>query len=156
MIPNRYISIIEASDRYDKGIDSFYASAYIIRKKTGKLPDWYIEGEKNNAKIDVYEYERWSDLERRVWIQSTNNLYYIIAYDFGLSDTQIARFMVRHSKRFTSLSSWTMFFGSTLFSLPNDSILLKRWSMTQEFFLTASYLIKILIQEEKQKGVSNV
>ena len=148
---NNLISIENASNRYNKSIESFWVSACLFKKKEGKYPDWYFIDFKGNAKINITYYEKWANIERRAWLYSTNDLYYILSYDFGLSDTKIARFMARHSRKFTIETSWMSFVSKTLFSLPQSSILQKRITMNIEFFVIGTYLIKLLLDSEKNK-----
>lgn len=147
------ITLVDASERYDKSVESFWVSACLIKKSSGKFPDWYVIDVAGKGKINTYHYEKWAGIERKAWLHSTNDLYYILSYDLRCTDTQIARFMARHSKKFTNFASWSAFLTKALFSLPQDSILQKRLSMTIEFFYMASYMIKVLLDNEDSKIV---
>jgi len=143
------IPLSEACERYEKTDDGFYSSAFLFKKKNGYHPDWYVQNDSGDIMINTYYYEKWAILERKAWLYSTNDIYYLLTYDFGCTDTQIARFMSRHSKKFTNFASWSSFLTKALFSLPQSSILQKRLTMTQEFAYTGAYMIKIMLDEEK-------
>lgn len=143
------IPLSEACERYNKTDDGFYSSAFLFKKKNGKHPDWYVQNIDGDVQIDVYEYERYAILERKAWLLATNDLYYLLTYDYGCTDTQIARFISRHSRKFTNESSWSAFLTKALFSLPRESVLQKRLSMTIEFVMSGTYMLKLLMEREK-------
>jgi len=143
------IPLYKACEKYGKTDDGFYSSAFLIKKETGIYPEWYVKNLANDVFIDVYHYEKWAILERKAWLHATNDIYFLLSYDFGCTDAQIARFMTRHSKKFTNESSWSSFLTKALFSLPRESILKKHWSMTIEFAYTGSYMVKLLLDNEK-------
>lgn len=61
--------------------------------------------------------------------------------------------MTRHSKKFTNESSWSAFLTKALFSLPRESILKKKFSMTIDFLLSGTYMLKILMNEERDNEI---
>jgi len=142
------ISMEDALSRYSLVEDSLYSTVSLFKKKYGYLPKWYIQDEFDSVMIDTIEYERLANIEKRAWLQNTNDIYFILTYDFKLTDTQIARFLTRHSKKFTNFASWSSFISKALFSLPRESVIQKKFSMNLEFLVTGTYLIKILLQEE--------
>jgi hypothetical protein len=147
-MPN-LLSLHEACERYSKTTDGFYSSAFLLRKKYGEFPKWYVQDSNGAVYINTYEYERYADLERKAWLLATNDLYYLLSYDYGCTDWEIAKFMSRHSKKYTNLPSWSSFISKALFSLPAKSVLEKRFSMTIEFVLSGTYMIKLLMDRER-------
>ena len=148
-ITQSLLSLPEACERYSKSSDGFYAPACLLKKKHGEYPKWYVQNVSGVVFIDTYEYERYADLERKAWMVATDDLYYLLTYDYGCTDWQIAKFMSRHSNKYPSLQSWSSFISKALFSLPKKSVLEKRLSMTIEFVLSGTYMIKLLMEEEK-------
>jgi hypothetical protein len=143
------LSLHEACERYSKTTDGFYSSAFLLRKKYGEFPKWYVQDSNDAVYINTYEYERYADLERKAWMIATNDLYYILTYDYGCTDWQIAKFMARHSNKYTNLPSWSSFISKALFSLPAKTVLEKRLSMCIEFVLSGGYMINTLMNDEK-------
>jgi hypothetical protein len=146
------ISLAEACLRYKKNNETFYTSACLIKQRSGHYPDWYHIDDIRGVMINVTNYERWADLERRAWLSATNDIYFILSYDFGLTDTKISQFMARHSNNFINPQSWSAFITKALFSLPQKTMLSKRVTMTLEFCYTGAYMIKILMDMEKNNA----
>lgn len=147
----KLITIEEAEVLLDKSRASLNSFACQIKKETGLLPSWYI-------KIGRTVYINWDELnqqnkiEQYVWNYNTDTeigLYWILNIELGINDDKLANIFSRTSKHFNNKDSWMIFLGSTLFCLPTNNKVQKRYTMGIDFFILATKLIYKKIKEGK-------
>ena len=144
---NKLITLDQASIRYGKNRDSFSVIASQYKKENGHHPKWYIFINKT-VHIDVDEYEKLGDIERRVWNYATDNLYWIF-HDIGISNWELSKMLAKKSKRFAQHTSWNTFLANNLFMPPPEIITVPKKSMRIEFVEHGTKIVYDMIKSGK-------
>lgn len=140
---NRYITIYEASEKYERTEDNFRSQALKYKSKHGSYPKWYTK-HKGKYMIDTYEYEYKTNLERIAWIYATDKLYWILSDTIGKSNLELSRVLSSMGKR--SVDVWQVFLNNSLFNVPPEFVGDKKKSMRLEFVQLGTRLIYNLIK----------
>lgn len=129
------------------------ASAY--KKENGVYPKWYISnGARGGSKsyVDMEVLDRNRQLVRSIWIMCTDNLYWLMSYDFNMSDNYIASQLARRSKLYPNANSWVSFIRKTLFQLPQETVFVLKATMLVEFMKVSKNIIAIASREGSYEG----
>lgn len=122
--------------------------AFNYKKKTGVHPSWYIKDVKY-CSIDINKYFARANLELRIWDFATNKLFYLLTYDFKITENRLASIMANKSLHFNETSSWVTFLAQNLFSPQSEKRQNVKYSMTSDFLRVGSHLAYQLIKEAR-------
>ena len=146
----KLISVEAASELLDTTKSSIMTTACVYKKATGKYPKWYISNAKRGAGrswVDMEQLDKNRQLIRSIWIMATEHLYYIMSYDFNMTDDYIAKQLTKRSKVYTTETSWRSFLQNSLFTLPPETVYTINKSMLLEFLIISKRIIALALRK---------
>jgi hypothetical protein len=147
---SKLVSVESAAELLGTTKNSLMVTASAYKKQRGKYPRWYLSDGKRGANkswVDLDVLKNNNQVIRSMWMYSTNDFYWVLHHDLGLSETQIARMMSRMSNIFTTVASWVTFLRGNLFSIPPENAYQITADMRTEFFRLS---IKIIALSKKE------
>lgn len=149
---SKLVSVEAASELLDTTPSSIMVTACAYKRDKGKYPKWYVSNAKRGASkswVDMEVLDNNRQLIRSIWIMCTDYLYWIMSYDFEMSDGYIAKQLARRSKIYPNEKSWRTFIQHSLFTLPQETVYALRATMLLEFMKISKDIIAISIREEQ-------
>jgi hypothetical protein len=151
----RLISAIEASERYGKSEETLYSTACQFKKKHGHSPKWFVK-DNGTIKIDVCEFEKYSEIERKAWIYNTDSetgLFWLFTETLAINQITLSKIFAEKSLVFKKPESWNQFFSYGLFRVTEDMVRVEpRYTMNLDFLAIGSRLIYLYIKQGKFKS----
>ena len=143
------ISVESAAELLGTSKASLMVTACAYKRDKGKYPKWYISngasgGSRSWVDINVLNNNR--QLVRKIWNACTDSetgLYWIMSYELGISDHEIARQLSKRSNIFTNTASWSTFLSHSLFSLPAEVVYVITKTMLLEFLTISKRIIAL-------------
>jgi len=146
------ISVESAAELLGTSKTSLMVTACAYKRDKGKYPKWYISNGAAGAgrswvNINVLNDNR--QLVRNIWNACTDSdtgLYWIMSYELGMSDYEIAKQLAKRSNVFTNTASWSTFLSNSLFSLPIEVVYIITKTMLLEFLTISKRIITLVIR----------
>lgn len=116
------------------------------KKKHGKHPDWYINKGYGQTYVDIGEINRLRSFNKRAWVYSTDDLFFMLTYHLGINEHKLAQILTKRSLEYKSASSWIRFFAVSLFMTPITQPQTREYSMIYDFCLLGTKLVNEYIR----------